>query len=40
MINAGKKEVRIRAMVGRKTKDRSHSAQYEHQIVGPKPVVK
>ena len=34
MINAGKKEVRIMGDGWTvKTKDRSHSAQYEHQIV-------
>lgn len=34
MINAGKKEVRVMADGWTvKTKDRSHSAQYEHQIV-------
>ena len=34
MINAGKKEVRVMGDGWTvKTKDRSHSAQYEHQIV-------
>lgn len=34
MVNAGKKEVRLMGDGWTvKTKDRSHSAQYEHQIV-------
>ena len=34
MINAGKKEIRLMGDGWTvKTKDRSHSAQYEHQIV-------